>query len=83
MENYEYWFDAEGNPHEISKMNTQYIKNCLKQLHNMLNSWRGIAPEELSMEELKDKDEVGMKAWFVFNGIKYIHAFTEEFDRRN
>ena len=45
MENYEYWFDAEGNPHEISKMNTQYIKNCLKQLHNMLNSWRGIAPE--------------------------------------
>ena len=82
MGKYEYWFDADGNPHEISKMDTQYIQNCLNQLVKMLDSWHGIIPEQLSKEELMQKDEVGMKAWFVFNGINYMNAFTEELDRR-
>lgn len=80
---YEYWFDASGNAHEISKMDTGYILNCLKQLNNMLDSWRGIIPERLTSEELKQKNEVGQKAWFVFHGIAYINAFCDELDRRN
>ena len=37
---YEYWFDADGKAHEISKMDTAYIGSCLKQLRKMLDSWR-------------------------------------------
>lgn len=82
MSKYEYWFDGDGNSHEIAKMDTQYIRNCQNQLLKMLDSWQGIIPEQLSDEELKSKDEVGMKAWFVFNGIAYMNAFSEELDKR-
>ena len=79
---YDYWFDADGKAHEIAKMDSGYILSCLKQLRRMLESWRGIIPEQLTNEELKQKDEVGMKAWFVFNGIPYIEAFCKELDKR-
>lgn len=82
MYQYEYWFDGDGNSHEIAKMDTQYIQNCLNQLNKWLDSWGGIIPEQLTAEELKDKDEVGKKAWFVFHGINYINAFGEEIDKR-
>lgn len=82
MYDYEYWFDGEGNMHEIAKMDTPYIINCLHQLEKMLPLWRGIIPEQLTKEELKQKDEVGMKAWFVFHGPDYIDAFVNELDRR-
>lgn len=80
---YEYWFDADGKAHEISKMDTAYIGSCLKQLRKMLDSWRGIIPEQLTEEELRQKDDVGMKAWFVFHGISYIDAFCKELDKRS
>lgn len=83
MRNYIYWFDAMNQCHEISKMDTQYIYNCLKELKKMLDSWHGIIPEQLTEEELKLKDEVGMKAWFVFHGTNYIDAFCNELKRRN
>ena len=38
MYSYEYWFDADGNPHEISKMDDRYIGNCIKQLKKMLDA---------------------------------------------
>lgn len=79
---YEYWFDSEGNAHEISKMDTCYIYNCLRQLNKMLDSWHGILPEMLNAEEMKQRNEVGMKAWFVFNGINYINAFCKELECR-
>ena len=79
---YEYWFDPDGNMHEISKMETSYIGNCISMLGKMLQNWAGIIPEQLSEEELKQKDEVGMKAWFVFNGINYIDAFCKELEKR-
>lgn len=80
---YKYWFDSEGNAHKIEEMETSYISNCLRQLGKMLDSWRGIIPEQLSNEELKQKDKVGMKAWFVFNGISYIDAFNKELENRS
>lgn len=79
---YNYWFDADGKPHEIRKMDLQYIQNCLQQLEKMLSSWHGIIPENLTDEELQKKDEVGQKAWFVFHGIKYIDAFYCELEKR-
>ena len=79
---YDYWIDAEGFPHEIAKMDTQYIMNCLKSLNNMLSLWRGITPDRLTNEELKLQSTVGMKAWFVFHGIAYIDAMCAELDRR-
>ena len=79
---YDYWFDSDGKAHEIARMDSDYILSCLKQLRRMLESWRGIIPEQLTVEELKQKDEVGMKAWFVFNGIPYIDVFCKELDRR-
>ena len=80
---YEYWFDSESKAHEISKMDSGYIKNCLKQLKKMLDSWGGSIPEQLTAEELQQKDEVGMKAWFVFNGLEYIEAFRRELEHRS
>ena len=80
---YKYRFDADGKAHEITKMETAYICNCLKQLEKMSGLWHGVIPEQLTPEELTLKNEVGMKAWFVFNGIEYIGAFCEELDRRN
>lgn len=56
-------------------MDINYIKNCLNQLQKWLNAWHGIIPEQLTDDELKGKDEVGMKAWFVFNGLNYIETF--------
>jgi hypothetical protein len=82
MSKYEYWVDADENAHIISKMDTQYIQNCLNQLRKWLDAWHGIIPEQLTAKELKKKDEVGMKAWFVFNGIGYIDAFVEEINKR-
>lgn len=82
MSKYEYWFDGDGIPHEIAKMDTQYIINCQNQLLKMLDSWHGIIPEQLSDDELESKNEVGMKAWFVFNGIEYMNAFSEELNKR-
>lgn len=82
MRKYEYWFDADGRAHEIVKMDTDYIYNCLNQLGKWLENWGNIIPEQLSDDELKDKDEVGMKAWFVFNGISYIDVFCAEIKRR-
>ena len=82
MNMYDYWFDASGGAHEISKMETFYIQNCLKRLKKMLVVWSGIIPEQLTKEEMKQKDEVGMKAWFVLHGISYIDAFCQELDRR-
>lgn len=80
---YDYWFDADGNPHEISKMDSEYISNCLNQLNKMLNAWHGIIPEQLTREEIKQKDTVGMKAWFVFHGNEYIGKLSEELKRRD
>ena len=48
----------------------------------MLVAWSGIIPEQLTKEEMNQKDEVGMKAWFVLHGISYIDAFCQELDRR-
>lgn len=79
---YDYWVDGEGKLHKISQMDTQYIHNCLDQLKKMLNRWRGIIPENLTDDELKKKDEVGQKAWFVLNGIPYIDAFCSELKKR-
>mgnify|MGYP004679064975 CR=1 FL=1 len=79
---YDYWFDGNGDMHEISKMDTQYIQNCLGQLNKMLQSWRGIIPERLTDEELLGRDKVGQKAWFVFHGIPYIDAFLRELKKR-
>ena len=80
---YDYWFDADGKAHEIARMDTDYIINCLNELKKMLDAWHGIIPEQLTDEELKQKDCVAMKAWFVFNGIPYIDAFCKELKRRN
>lgn len=82
MNNYDYWFDGEGNAHEISKMNTSYIYHCINTLNDALVSWRGIIPEQLDEDELRDKDKVLSKAWFVFNGIKYIDVFCDEIRKR-
>lgn len=79
---YEFWFDSSGKAHDISRMDTGYIMNCLNMLNNMLSSWRGIIPEQLNNEELRDKSVVGTKAWFVFYGIGYIDSFCAEIDRR-
>ena len=77
-----YWFDSDGYPHEISKMETGYIYNCLNQLKKALNLWHGIIPEQLTREELVDKGKVMSKAWFVLHGIEYIDAFCEELKKR-
>ena len=82
MNIYDYWHDADGNPHEISKMDDTYILNCIKQLQKMLDAWHGIIPEQLTKEEVKKKDTVGTKAWFVFHGIVYIDKFCEELNKR-
>ena len=82
MYSYEYWFDADGNPHEISKMDDRYIGNCIKHLKKMLDAWHGIIPERLTEEELKQKDDVGSMAWFVFHGLSYIDVLCKELDRR-
>ena len=82
MNLYEYWFDADGNPHEISKMDDIYIGNCIKQLKKMLDAWHGIIPERLTEEELNQKDDVGSMAWFVFHGLSYIDALCKELDKR-
>ena len=82
MYDYEYWFDPEGKMYKISEMDTSYILNCLNQLNKMLPTWRGITPEDLTREDLKQKDVVGMEAWFVFHGINYINAFKKELSRR-
>lgn len=82
MKLYDYWIDAYGNSHAISDMNTQYISHCLNQLRKWLDAWHGIIPEMLTAEEMKQRDEVGMKAWFTFNGIPYIEAFCAELKKR-
>lgn len=79
---FEYWFDADEKAHLISKMDITYISNCLQQLSKMLYAWRGIVPEQLTAAELKQKYEVGKKAWFVFNGVGYIDAFSNELKKR-
>lgn len=79
---FEYWFDSYGQAHEISKMDTEYICNCLRNLNKWLTLWRGVIPEQLTTEEMKDRNRVGMKAWFVFNGIQYIESFCAELERR-
>lgn len=79
---YDYWFDSDGNMHEISKMDDNYINNCLRQLDRWCNSWHGIVPEQLTREELNNKDKVGTKAWFVFNGLAYVEVFCEELRNR-
>ena len=78
----EYWFDAEGKPHLIKDMDEDYILNCLKNLEKWLKNWEEVLPTELNEYEMKQKDKVGMKAWFVFNGIDYINTFCDELDRR-
>lgn len=78
----EYWFDADNKPHDISKMDESYISRCLNDLRNCLELWRGIIPEQLTKEELNDKDNVMSKAWFVLNGIDYINSFCEELKKR-
>lgn len=40
-----------------------------------------IIPEQLMDAELRQNNEMGKKAWFVFHGIKYIEAFNNELDR--
>ena len=82
MYDYEYWFDSEGKMHRIAEMDEGYILNCLNQLDKMLSAWHGIVPEHLTSEELKLKDKVGMKAWFVLHGINYIDVFTNELEKR-
>ena len=79
---YDYWFDAQGVIHKIEEMDTSYIERCITQLEKMNNSWWDIDVSELTKKELKDKDEIGQKAWFVIHGKTYLDVLKNELDYR-
>lgn len=64
-------------------MDSGYIVNCLKNLIKWDKDWGDISFVELTTEELKRKDDVGMKAWFVIHGKNYMEAFSKELKKRN
>ncbi len=78
MGNYEFWFDSEKKAHRIEDMDAKYIRNCMRQIKKCEGAWWNATPESLTDEELKLKDEVMQKAWYVFHGRKYYSVFEEE-----
>ena len=78
MKDYEFWVDAYNKSHEISKMDTAYIRNCLKELQKMNDVWKNAKCDSLTDSELKLSNEVGQKAWYVENGKSYLSAFLQE-----
>lgn len=82
MDIFDYWFDGDGNIHKISDMDDNYIQNCIRQLEKMNDGWWDIDVSDLSRNELKDKDKVGSKAWFVLFGKKYLEVLKFELDCR-
>ena len=82
MDLYDVWIDGNGEIHRISDMDDSYIQSCLRQLYKWKSNWSEITLEELSTAEKRRVADVGMKAWFVINGQKYIDVLEREMQER-
>lgn len=82
MDRYDYWIDGNGTVHKISEMDSNYIRNCLRQLEMVRGTWRGITPEDLNKKDLESSNKPLSKAWFAFDGEKYMEVLTEELENR-
>ena len=49
----------------------------------MNDGWWDIEVDDLSNEELADKDRIGSRAWYVLFGKRYLSIFENELEYRS
>lgn len=82
MDLYDIWIDGTGEIHKISEMDDTYIQNCLHQLYKWDSNWGEVTLDNLTSVEKRQIFDVGMKAWFVVNGQRYIDVLENELSNR-
>ena len=82
MDLYDIWIDSNGGIHKIAEMDDAYIQNCLRQLYKMHSNWGELTLDNLTSVEKQQIFDVGMKAWFVVNGQRYIDVLENELSNR-
>jgi len=82
MNFYDVWISGDKKFHIITKMETEHIINCIKQLNNMeaLNKNRNF--EDLTQTELESIHETGQPAWVVLNAKGFLSSFNNEVSKR-
>lgn len=78
---YEVWKDAEGKYHEITEMDTEYIKNCIKQIESAIRCF------DVKTNEGRETEDDGefnpfSKKWSKKFANGFLDAFKAELNNR-